>query len=546
MGIRHALIAAGAAAMAIAVAAPVGYFALRAWTSAGPGEAPAAVLSALGDAGTWRTVAFTLGQAGLSALLAVLAGLPGAYVVSHFRFRLERLVRAVTLIPFVLPSIVVVICMVSFWGRGGLVGRLTGADASALYGLGGILVAHVFYNLSLAVRIVGEGWERIDRRLHESAFSLGESRAGAFLRVTLPLLAPSVLTAFLLVFLYCFLSFGVVLVFGGARFATLEVGIYREMYVRLDLPRALTLAAVELALSMAFTFLTSSLLGRLAVSGTRGRRSVERKLADLPPGGRALLAIYGVTALVFLLGPLLTLVGRAFSPGGEVGLESFAALFAPRAGGRDVNSILRSTVPAVIGTSLLTAAASGTLCFAAAVTVSLSLGRKASPLWDSLFQLPLGLSVVTVCIGVDLLASDLLRPGASRVPLVVLMQAFIAFPLVYRIARTTVASLQEGYLESARSLGAGPLARLLDVELPLLRRGLLNAYAYGLAVAFADFTAAMTVGRGDVVTFPVAIYRLIGFRSFDLALALGVLYVALCALLFVLIDTTSMPARKAR
>jgi thiamine transport system permease protein len=148
-----------------------------------------------------------------------------------------------------------------------------------------------------------------------------------------------------------------------------------------------------------------------------------------------------------------------------------------------------------------------------------------------------------VCIGVDLLVSDLTRASLPRLPLVVLMQALIAFPVVYRIVRTAVGSLDQRFIESARSLGARRLARLRDVEVPLLRRGLLNAYAYGLAIAFADFTAAMTVGHGDVVTFPVAIYRLIGFRSFDLALALGVIYIAMCALLFVVIDVTSMARR---
>ncbi len=334
-----------------------------------------------------------------------------------------------------------------------------------------------------------------------------------------------------------------VLVFGGARYATLEVRIYREMYVRLDLARAMTLALVQLVLSLAFTVLTSTLIGRSQVARIRGHRSGERRLGELPLAGRALLAVYGLAALVFLMGPLLTMAARAFAPAGTLSLESFAALFVPRPGGRDVDSILRSSVPSVIGTSLLSAAAAGTLSFGAATALALALGSRASPAWDSLFQLPLGLSVVTLCIGVDLLASEIGRATPARVPLVVLMQAFIAFPVVYRIVRTTVASLQLGYLESAQSLGAGPLARLVDVKLPLLRRGLLNAYAYGLAIAFADFTAAMTVGRGDVVTFPVAIYRLIGFRSFDLALALGVLYIAVCVLLFVLIDTTSTPAR---
>jgi thiamine transport system permease protein len=538
------VIAAGAAAFLALLAGPVIFFAARVAASTGVQELVAAFAAVLSSPATWRTVGITTAQAGLSALLAVVLGLPGAYAMSHLRFPLKRLFHALTLVPFVLPSIVVVICMVSFWGRSGVVGRLTGGDANAIYSFEGILIAHVFYNLSLAVRIVAEGWEGIDRRLHESAASLGERAPGAFARVTLPLLAPSLVTAFLLVFVYCFLSFGVVLVFGGARFATPEVRIYREMYVRLDPASALSWAMVQLALTVGFALLASRFIARTQVARSRGQRSVERRFRDLPAAGQVLLLVYGVLAVTFLVGPLGGMVGRSLSPRGTLSLESFIALFVGRVGGRDLPSILRSTVPGVIGTSLLAAACAGTLSFAAAAALALAGDRRRAGRSDWLFQLPLGLSTVTLCIGVDLAASEVAGVSFPRAPLVVVIQALVAFPVVYRIVRTTVGSFQLAYMEGAQSLGAGPLRRLRDIEVPLLKRGLLNAYAYGLAIAFADFTAVMTVGHGDVVTFPVAIYRLIGFRSFDLALSLATLYVGVCVLLFALIDRTSMPTRR--
>jgi thiamine transport system permease protein len=106
--------------------------------------------------------------------------------------------------------------------------------------------------------------------------------------------------------------------------------------------------------------------------------------------------------------------------------------------------------------------------------------------------------------------------------------------------RTCIETLQTGYVEAAQSLGAGWFRVLKDVKFPILKRGLLNAYAYSLAIPFADLTAVLSIGRGDVATFPVAIYRLIGFRSFDLALALGVIYIVICFLLFLWIDATSL------
>jgi thiamine transport system permease protein len=549
MGERHALGSAGAVAFLVVVAAPVGYFAARV-LGAFTGAEAAAALALLTRPATWRAVGFTVLQAAASAAISLVVGLPGAYLVAHHRFPLRRIARALLLVPFVLPSIIVVICMVSFWGRGGLVSRLTGVDSTLVYSFAGILMAHVFYNVSLVVRIVGEGWEAVDPRLGECAASLGDRRTGVFFRVTLPLLGPSLATAFFLVFLYSFLSFGVVLVFGGARWATLEVLIYREMYVTLDMPRAVVFAGLQLVLSLGFLLLANRSIGRFELARTGAGRGAQRTLAALAPAPRILLAIYGVIFLTLVLGPILTMVARAFSPRGHPSLDSFRMLFG--AGGpvlsqsvRDVEGILRSSVPRVVGGSLLMAATAGTLAFVAALVFSLAQGRQRAGWRDAALALPLGLSVVTTAIGVDLLSTDLGAPSALRAPLVALVQAFVAFPVVYRVVRGAVASLPARYLESARSLGAGRVYRALSVELPLLRRGLANGYAYGLAIAFADFTVAMTVGHGDVVTFPVAVYRLIGFRSFDLGLALGVVYLGLCLLLFVLIDATNPERRLA-
>jgi ABC-type Fe3+ transport system permease subunit len=145
------------------------------------------------------------------------------------------------------------------------------------------------------------------------------------------------------------------------------------------------------------------------------------------------------------------------------------------------------------------------------------------------------MSIVTMAIGLRLFLQGTVPP----LLLVLIGHVFVTFPLVFRIVRTSVEDLPAGYVESAQSLGAGRWRVLWEIELPLLKRGLLNAYAYSLAIPFADFTVVLSATRGEVTTFPVAIYRLIGFRSFDLALALGVIYILICLGLFLWIDSTS-------
>jgi thiamine transport system permease protein len=170
------------------------------------------------------------------------------------------------------------------------------------------------------------------------------------------------------------------------------------------------------------------------------------------------------------------------------------------------------------------------------LSLSFALRGKKLPINEGFFFLPAGMSLVSLGIGMGLLYG-----GTLPYPLlIVVTQVFLAFPFVFRILKTAVEDFHDRYGEAAQSLGAGDRRILFDVKLPIMKRGLLNGFAYSVAIPFTDFTAVMSVGRGEVATFPVAIYRLIGFRSFDLGLALGVLYILICLGIFLWIDSTSL------
>lgn len=522
--------------------APLGAVFFRAAGATGEGEAWATVVEILQAPSTRSVITFTVGQAALSALLAVIVAFPGAYLVSHYTFPGRRVLYSLSLLPFVLPSIIVVVAMIGFYGKSGLINRLLGTDYNLVYNFRGIVIAHVFYNFSLAIRIISTAWTGIGPRFRESAESLGDRPVGVFFRVTVPLLMPAILTSFVLVFIYCFLSFGVVLVFGGIRYATFEVAIYREMFINLDLPAAAVFSLLQIAFSAVFIVLSTRGIhrSRAGALDTNATLPALRSMAAVP---RMLMGAYIVAMLLFVLGPITTMVVRAFTTSsGGLGLENFRQLLVPGAADRNIESILRSSVGSVVGRSLAVAGASGTLTFVMAAAAALSLrgGKRA---WlDNALQIPIGISLVTVGLGLRLLWQDLLPP----VMLIVLGQFFVAFPLVFRIIRSGVEELSDRLVNSAEILGARRRQVLRDIELPLLRRTFLNAYAYALALPFADLTIVMAVGRGRIATFPVAIYRLIGFRSFDLALAMAVLYVVFCLILFWIIDTTSLPKRTVR
>jgi thiamine transport system permease protein len=530
------LIGSGALFFGVFFILPLGYFYFLAWAEAPGLRFPAVFLRVLTAGPTVRILFFSLAQAGLSAAFCVLLALPGAFLSSRYDYPLKRFFRSLSLVPFVLPSIIVVLCMISFYGKNGVINRLFGLDLNIIYNPGGIILAHGFYNVSLALRIMSDGLAEVDSRYREIASSLGDGPVRGFFRVVFPLLLPSMITSFVLIFLYCFLSFGVVLVFGGFKYATFEVKIYTDMFIALDLPSAAAHSLLQLFLSAGLLFAAGKTIRNFQFARSRAPKNPTTPLSRERFLKRLLAFLYFLFLGLFLFGPIAAVTLRAFSPGGVFTVDSFIALFKPELSSRDITGLLRSTVPGVILRSVLFAFASGGLTFLIAMSLSLALRGKNPPYIEGFFFLPAGMSLVSLGIGMGLLYGERL----PRPLLIIITQVFLAFPFVFRILKTTVGDFHERYGEAAKSLGAGDRRILFDVKLPIMKRGLLNGFAYSVAIPFTDFTAVMSVGRGEIATFPVAIYRLIGFRSYDLGLALGVIYILICLGIFLWIDSTSL------
>jgi thiamine transport system permease protein len=123
---------------------PIGAVYVEAVRGVSPAEAVASAGQVLRSSRTASIVSFTVGQAAISSFLGVLVALPIAYVVSHYDFPGKRFVYSLSLIPFVLPSIIVVVCMISFYGKSGLLNSLLGTDYNLVYNFRGIVLAHIF------------------------------------------------------------------------------------------------------------------------------------------------------------------------------------------------------------------------------------------------------------------------------------------------------------------------------------------------------------------------------------------------------------------
>jgi thiamine transport system permease protein len=476
-------------------------------------------------------------------VLAVLLGLPGAWLMARYRFRGKALLRALTTVPFVLPSIIVVLGFVLFFGNNGILNRflmrllaLPEPPLRVLYSLPAILLAHAFYNFPVCIRVVSALWSRINPRLEEAGRSLGAHGLRLFTRVVLPQILPGILSSAALIFIFCLMSFAVILVLGGGpRWTTIEVEVYRLAKVSLDLKAASALALVGSCLSLSFLYAYGGLQKRASFAEDLQAAPAERRLGELlrRPAG-ILLAVYLAAVVLLIAAPLASvLVYSLQRRSGWAGQVSFSLEWYRRL-------LLESPV--------YLRAMRNTLSFGlAAVLLAVPLGTALAwltvkgrfpgvRLLEAAAMLPLGVS--SVILGLGYLRALRNLPGrlADGWLAIVLAHTVIAYPFVIRTVSAVLRKIRPSLPEAARSLGAHGWKLFWSLELPLVRSGLIGGAAFAFAISAGEISATIMLATPARITMPIAIYRLISSYNFFGACAMGVLLMAASFLAFLLID----------
>jgi thiamine transport system permease protein len=504
---------------------------------------PGAVLAVWSRPATLRVLAFTLALAVGATALTLLGGLPAAWVFARFTFPGKSAARALATVPFVLPTVVVASAFLALLGPrspiNGLLEALLGPDAPQVRLDGStiaIVLASVFYNIAVVLRMVGGLWAHLDPRAEEAARMLGASPWRAFREVTWPLLRPAVLSATSIVLLFTLTSFGIVLLLGAPGQATLEVEIYRQTAVLLDLEAAAALSILQLV--GVFVLL-------LAHARAQERLAVEQRLrpvaeVERPPGTRreraAVVAV--LVGLLALLGlPLLMLVERSFAGSGGYSLSAYQSLLEPpRHAGLFVP-------PAeAIGNSLMFAFATlliaGSLGLCAALVVGYRRGWLPQT-FDALVMLPLGTSAVTVGFGFLVALDEPPLDLRTSVLLIPLAHSLVALPFVVRAVAPVIRSIDPRLREAAAVLGAAPRRSWREIDGPIVARAALVGAGFAFAISLGEFGATLFIVRPDRPTLPIAIYRLLGLpgaANFAQAMALSTVLLVLTAIAVLLMD----------
>ena len=458
----------------------------------------------------WDVVWFTAWQAAASTALTLVLGFPLAWVLGRFAFRGRALARALVLVPFVLPTIVVATAFLAVLPEG------------RERGVAPILAAHVFFNVAVVVRIVSAAWSRFDAGLWDAAATLGASPWRRLRHVTLPLLTPALASAGALVFLFTFTSFGVVLILGGPGRATIETEIYTSAARLFDLRTAAVLSLVQLVAVAVVLAVAGALERRVAVTPLAGEREALRR-----PRGRVRIVValvLGVSALALGL-PLAGLVERSLATPDGYGLDFYRLL------GEETAALLVPPWRAVVN-SLLFATAATALALALGTLVAVSTVRTGARWLDAVAMLPLGVSAVMLGFGFVIAFADPPLDFRGAVWLVPVAQALVAAPFVVRTLAPALRSVDPRLREAAAVLGASPSRVWREVDLPLALRTLGVAAGFAFAVSLGEFGATVFVARSDWPTLPVAIFRFLGRPgavNAGQAAALGVVLMAVTA-----------------
>jgi thiamine transport system permease protein len=497
---------------------------------------------------------FTLYQALLSTFLTLLLGLPSAYLFARFDFRGKSLLRTLTAIPFMLPTVVVAAGFNALLGSRGWI-NLTLMNSLGLESppiqfvgtLGAILLAHVFYNTNILIRIVGNALANLDPRLEQAGRSLGADSLHVWRNITFPLLRPSIFAATLLVFLFDFTSFGVILLLGTTKFSTLEVEIFVQLLKLSNLPLAALLSLIQLFCTLVFAILYTHWVRRTSVQTTpRPETKILRRAKKFPQ--KIFVAGLSSLLLAFFILPLISLPVRSISrleaERGQRGrvqygltTDYYSELFINRRG-----SVFY--VPPIDATrnSLSYAGATVLLSLVLGFPAASALAKptRLEKLLDPLLILPLGVSAVTLGLGfIVTYGKWLVSPWV-----VPLAHTLVALPFVIRALQPAIASIPERLRQAASVLGASPFQVWRTVDWPILARATLGAAIFAFTISMGEFGAALLITRPEYPTIPVAIYRFLsqpGGLNYGQAMAMATILMTMTALGILLIEKLRLP-----
>jgi len=465
----------------------------------------------------WGALWFTVWQALVSALLSVGFAVPLARALARRTFPGRPGLIAVMGAPFILPVIVAVLGLLAVFGRGGWANAALGAmglPQISIYGIDGVLLAHVFFNLPLATRLILQGWATVPSEHLRLSQTLDFSGYDRFRIIEFPILREVLPGAFTAIFVICTTSFAVALALGGGpRATTVELAIYEAFRFDFDLGRASMLAVVQLGIC-AIAGIIAAWVGVPRVSAA----TLDRKQVIPAEGGlsRVADAAIIICGALFLLTPLLAIAMRGLPQVLDLPVSVWTAAF-------------RSVIMA-LGAAMLGLMISLPLAFAASRAGVW--GRTA----ETVGFLTIAASPLVMGIGLYILLIPHADPVSLALPLTVIVNAAMALPFTMRALTPPIAENTARFMPLAQSLDMPPSARLRLIWWPRLRRPMGFSAGLAAALSMGDLGVITLFAAPDQATLPLQMYRLMSAYRIEDAMGAALVLLSISLALFWILD----------
>ncbi len=538
---------------------PLGRIMVPAFTTSGGAFTLGPMIDLLSDHRSLSIIRFTVTQAAISTLLTLILAFPGAYLISRYRFPGRSALLSLTTVPFVLPPLVLGIGFISIFGTNGylqsIVDLATGAlslpstDVRILYTKEAIVIAHVFLNFPLALRILNSRFNTLDGNLLDASRSLGAGPVRTFFMVLVPQMRYSLVSAASLVFTFCLLTFGVVVVVGGMANATIELEIYRQFTGIFDDSRAGALLAVEVFLVAISTgiYLWSSQKTEEGSSISRGAGFKPNRAGSKRPLRTVMIILYASLLLLFIVGPMAAVVHDSFVEEDDNG-EDYTTRWYSSILSRENDPTIGVSPMGAILNSLMFGFLTVVVSVPMAVMTAYAIDRKpfrGKRLLDGLLLFPLGVSTIALGLGMIKGFSQGWLDLTGTWIAVLVVHTMIAYPLGVRAVLSVKRSIPDDLVKASRTLGASRLGAFISIELPLLLPGILIASVFAFTISIGEFGATLMVSSPEYTTMPLALYKFIaGGRDFGSATAYSTILMLVTFTSILFMDLLARKTRK--
>ncbi|MBQ9238658.1 MAG: iron ABC transporter permease [Treponema sp.] len=496
------------------------------------------------QARTLRTIVYTFHIAIGSTAVAVAVGMPTAFFMARRKFMFCPVLRAAAAVPLAVPALIVALGFVASFGMNGMANRLLMAvfhidhpPLTFLYSPRGVIIAQGFYNFPLIAVIVADGWLKVPEVHRDAARLLGANETRIFFTITLPALAGTVAAAVIPVFLYCFSSFLIVLLFGTVGGTTIETEIYQAARTTLDFPRAAVLSLIEVSCSLGAVLLYNIVVRQSAgykktVTATPQIRACVGHAPFQPLFWR--IVEYGVFIIVmalialFFLFPLTGIVFGGFRDGSKTVAAVCTSVGFRRA----------------LAGSLRIAPMMALLCCLTAFTAAAVL-RTRDPdgkhvILQTVPLIPMALSSIVLGFGILRLA-----PTASPVMLICAESA-IAWPVAFRQLHAALMRIPQDSIDASRLLSPYHITTIIRVYLPHTRTAMATSFGLCLAISIGDTTLPLVISIPEFDTLALYTYRLAGAYRFAAACTCGTVLLVLCTGIFALVKAADISSRRTQ